>query len=178
MDVLGHSLAETADILGLSLPAVKAALHRARTRLSERADAPADQAPSPAAGPGSGPATGLAAADRDRLRAYADRFNDRDFDALRDLLAEDVRLEMVNRTRLIGRKDVSVYFSRYGATSDWRFSPGLADGRPALLVSDPADAACAIRYVVLLDWADGRIAAIRDFRFATYVTESLAISRL
>ncbi|HEX4260755.1 MAG TPA: sigma-70 family RNA polymerase sigma factor [Acetobacteraceae bacterium] len=174
MDVLGHSLAETAAILGLSLPAVKAALHRARARLSERADARADQAPSPAAGP----AAGLAAADRTRLRAYADRFNDRDFDALRDLLAEDVRLELVNRTRLVGRKDVSVYFSRYGATSDWRFSPGLADGRPALLVSDPADAACAIRYVVLLDWADGRIAAIRDFRFATYVTESLAISRL
>ncbi len=170
MDVLGHSLAETVDILGLSLPAVKAALHRARARLSERADAPADQAPNPAAG--------LAAADRDRLRAYADQFNDRDFDALRDLLAEDVRLELVNRTRLIGRKDVSVYFSRYDATSDWRLSPGLADGRPALLVSDPADATCAIRYVVLLDWADGRIGAIRDFRYATYVTESLAISRL
>jgi RNA polymerase sigma-70 factor (ECF subfamily) len=166
MDVLGHSLAETAEILGVSLPALKAALHRARARLREFADAP------------EGPAPSLAAAERERLRAYADRFNARDFDALRDLLAEDVRLDLVNRTRLAGRKDVSVYFSRYDEVSDWWFSPGLAEGRPALLVSDPADAAGAIGYVVLLDWADGRIAAIRDFRYATYVTESLAVSRL
>ena len=166
IDVLGHSLAETAEILDVSLSAVKAALHRARARLRRLADAPEGAAPR------------LAAAERERLRAYADRFNARDFDALRDLLAEDVRLDLVNRTRLAGRKDVSVYFSRYDEVSDWRFSPGLAEGRPALLVSDPADAAGAVGYVVLLDWADGRIAAIRDFRYATYVTESLTVSRL
>jgi RNA polymerase sigma-70 factor (ECF subfamily) len=166
VDVLGHSLTETAAILDFSLPAVKAALHRARVRLKELADAP------------EGPATSLAAAERDRLRAYADRFNARDFDALRDLLAEDVRLDMVNRRRLSGRTDVSAYFSRYAEISDWRLSPGLAEGRPALLVSDPADATHAIGYVVLLDWADGQIVAIRDFRFAAYVTESMALTRL
>jgi RNA polymerase sigma-70 factor (ECF subfamily) len=139
---------------------VKAALHRARARLKELAEAP------------EGPAPKLAAAERDRLHAYADRFNARDFDALRDLLAEDVRLDLVNRTRLTGRKDVSVYFTRYAEVSSWRFSPGLAEGRPALLVSDPADAAGTINYVVLLDWAGGRIAAIRDFHYAAYVTES------
>jgi RNA polymerase sigma-70 factor (ECF subfamily) len=166
MDVLGHSLAETAEILEVSLPTVKAALHRGRARLKELVDAP------------EGPAPRLAAAERDRLRAYADRFNARDFDALRGLLAEDVRLDLVNRTRLAGRKDVSVYFSRYDERSDWWIQPGLAEGRPALLVSDPADATGAIGYVVVLDWADGRIAAIRDFRFAAYVMESLAVSRL
>ncbi len=166
IDVLGHSLAETAAILDVSLPTVKAALHRGRARLKELVDAP------------DSPAPGLAAAERDRLRAYADRFNARDFDALRGLLAEDVRLDLANRTRLDGRKDVSVYFSRYDERSDWWFQPGLAEGRPALLVSDPADATGAIGYVVVLDWADGRIAAIRDFRFATYVMESLAVSPL
>jgi RNA polymerase sigma-70 factor, ECF subfamily len=166
MDVLGHSLAETAEILGVSLAAVKAALHRARARLRGLADAP------------EGPLPSLAAAERERLRAYADRFNDRDFDALRDLLAEDVRLDLVNRTRLAGRKDVAVYFSRYAEVADWQFSPGLAEGRAALLVSDPADRADVISYVVLLDWTDGRIAAIRAFRYATYVTESLAVLRL
>ncbi len=166
MDVLGHSLAETAEILGISIAAVKAALHRARARLQELAGAPETPAPS------------LAAAEKDRLRAYADRFNARDFDALRNLLAEDVRLELVNRTRLAGPKDVSVYFGRYDEASDWWFSPGLAEGRPALLVGDPADRAAAVAYVVLLDWANGRIAAIRDFRYASYVTESLALTRL
>ena len=71
IDVLGHSLVETAGILGVSVPAVKAALHRARARLRQLADAP------------DGPAPSLAAAERERLRAYADRFNARDFDALR-----------------------------------------------------------------------------------------------
>ena len=164
MDVLGHSLAETTAILSVSVPAVKAALHRARTRLKDLAEAPEAPAPS------------LAMAERDRLRAYADRFNARDFDALRALLAEDVRLDLVNRTRLAGRKDVSVYFSRYDGSNDWHIAPGLAEGRPALLVSDPADPAGTIRYVVLLDWVEGKIAAIRDFRFAPYVTESLELT--
>lgn len=166
MDVLGYSLSETVEILGVTLPAVKAALHRARARLKALADAPERLTPI------------LGAAERDRLRAYADRFNARDFDALRNLLAEDVRLDLVNRTRLAGRKDVSVYFSRYSEGSQWRLAPGLAEGRPALLVSDPAVAAGAVGYVVLLDWADGRIAAIRDFLYAPYAMESMAVSPL
>ena len=43
---------------------------------------------------------------------------------------------------------------------------------------DPGDATGAITYVVLLDWAEGKIAAIRDFRHARYVTECLAVSPL
>lgn len=165
-DVLGHSLAETAEILGVSLAAAKAGLHRARTRLKHLAAAP------------KGPAPVLAAAERERLRAYADRFNARDFDALRELLAEDVRLDLVDRIQLAGRKDVSVYFTRYGESHDWRISVGLAEGRAALLVSDPDDAADTVSYVVVLDWLDGRISAIRDFRYAGYVVESLAVTRL
>ena len=164
MDVLGYSLAETVEILGVSLAAVKAALHRARARLQTLA-ADTDTPP-----------PRLDAAERDRLRAYADRFNARDFDALRDLLAEDVRLDLVSRTKLAGRKDVSVYFGRYDGIFDWRFVAGLADGRPALLGSDPADASGAVGWVVFLDWADGRIVTIRDFKFAPYVTESLEVS--
>jgi hypothetical protein len=32
--------------------------------------------------------------------------------------------------------------------------------------------------VILLEWADGRIAAIRDFRHAAYATEGMVLSRL
>jgi RNA polymerase sigma-70 factor, ECF subfamily len=165
MDVLGHSLAETAGILGVSLPAVKAALHRGRARLRQLAEAPDDPVPR------------LASPERERLRAYADRFNARDFDALRALLAEDVRLDLPNRLRLAGRREVEEYFNRYDHSSDWRLWPGLAEGRPALLVSHPADPSGATVYVVLLDWAGGRIAAIRDFRHARYVMDSLAVTR-
>jgi RNA polymerase sigma-70 factor (ECF subfamily) len=165
IDVLGHSLDETAELLDFTLAAIKAALHRGRVRLKGLAETPEEPPPR------------LDAAERDRLRAYADRFNARDFDALRALLADDVRLDLANRTRLDGRKDVSVYFTRYDATSGWRFEPGLAEGRPALLVSDPADPAAAVRYVVLLDWRGGEITAIRDYLYAPYVVESVAVGR-
>jgi RNA polymerase sigma-70 factor (ECF subfamily) len=166
VDVLGHSLDETVEILGLSLATVKAALHRARARLKDMAAAVDEKTPT------------LAPAERERLRAYADRFNARDFDALRALLADDVRLELVNRVRLAGRKDVSVYFGRYDEVFDWRFEPGVAEGAPALLGSDPADASGRILFVVLLAWRDGKIAAIRDFKYAPYVMDSLVVSRL
>jgi RNA polymerase sigma-70 factor (ECF subfamily) len=50
------------------------------------------------------------------------------------------------------------------------------EGRPALLVGGEADD--AVRYVVLLDWSDGRIAAIQDFLYAPYVMEGLAVAEL
>jgi RNA polymerase sigma-70 factor (ECF subfamily) len=165
VDVLGHSLDETAQLLDFTLAATKAALHRGRVRLKTLAREPHEPPPR------------LEPADRARLRDYADRFNARDFDALRALLSEDVRLDLANRARLDGRKDVSVYFTRYDAISGWHVAPGLAEGRPALLVSDPDDQTAAVRYVVLLDWRDGEIAKIRDFFYAHYVMESLAVAR-
>ena len=42
MDVLGCSLSEVCEVMDFSLPAVKAALHRGRTRLRELADEPDD----------------------------------------------------------------------------------------------------------------------------------------
>ncbi len=117
------------------------------------------------------------AEERTRLRSYADHFNARDFDALRNLLAEDVKLDLVNRLRLAGRKDVSVYFGRYGESLDWKFTPGMAEGRPALLISNPAVASDAVEYVVLLDWMNGSICGIRDFRHAKYVMDGLTVRR-
>jgi RNA polymerase sigma-70 factor, ECF subfamily len=71
---------------------------------------------------------------------------------------------------------VSVYFTRYDSVFDWTFSVGLAENRPALLVRDPRDRSGVVTHVVLLDWAEEKIAAIRDFKYAPYVLESLQIS--
>jgi RNA polymerase sigma-70 factor (ECF subfamily) len=84
----------------------------------------------------------------------------------------------VNRRQIAGRKDVSVYFTRYGQTADWKFTPGVAEGRPALLVSNPADTSGTVEYVVLLDWSGGRIRGIRDFHYARYVTDGLTVTTL
>jgi len=168
LDVLEYSLAETVDILGTTLPAVKAALHRGRVRLKAIADV----------GEQAQPTIPLPAEEQERLRSYAERFNARDFEALRNLLAEDVRLDLVNRRLIAGRKDVSVYFTRYQERTDWTFTPALAEGRPALLVSNPADTSSTVEYVVLLDWSNGRISAIHDFFYAKYVTDGLAVTKL
>lgn len=163
MDVLGYSIAETAEILSATVPTVKAALHRGRAKLQAHHTVP--------------PVKPIVRDDeKARLRHYADLFNAREFDALRNLLAEDVRLDLVNRTRLNGRKDVSVYFTRYAAAAPCRMSVGLAEGRPALLVSGADDD--AVRYAILLTWAGDRIAAIRDFLYAPYAMEGVAVERL
>jgi RNA polymerase sigma-70 factor (ECF subfamily) len=57
-------------------------------------------------------------------------------------------------------------------------APGLAEGRPAILASDPDDPTSAVRWVILLDWKDGEVAAIRDFHYADYVVDGLALTRL
>ena len=163
IDVLGYSTGETADILGVTVGTAKAALRRGREKL--RAQQAAPHAPPI-----------VDEQEKARLRRYANLFNAREFDALRDLLAEDVRLDLVNHVRLHGRKDVSVYFTRYAAAPPCRMSVGLAEGRPALLVSGIDDD--AIRYPILLGWADGRIATIRDFLYARYAMEGLATERL
>jgi RNA polymerase sigma-70 factor (ECF subfamily) len=163
-DVLGYSNEETGDIIAASVPAVKAALHRGRERLRQLATEPEDDRPPPALSP----------QERSRLAVYANRFNARDFDAVRDMLAEDVRLELVSRTRLRGA-EVRNYFGNYSAVHDWRFVPGQVEGRPALLVYDPNEPQAPPSYFVLLQWAGDKLAAIRDFRHARYAIEGAEI---
>jgi len=161
MDVLGCSLQEVCDVMDASLPAVKAALHRGRAQLRELAGEP-DDAPQPR----------LSDADRARLTAYVSHFNARDFDAIRNMIAEDVRLDLVNKTRMNGKAEVSRYFGNYAKASDWCLVPGLVEGRPAILVFDPNVSGAQPTYFMLLDWHDDKVAAIRDFRHACYVIES------
>ncbi len=160
MDVLGCSLQELCDVMDFSLPAVKAALHRGRARLRELAAEP-DDMPHPA----------LSAAERDRLGAYVARFNARDFDAVRAMIADDVRLDLVNKTRMNGKAEVSRYFGNYAGIADWQLVPGLVDGQPAILVFDPGEPGAAPKYFMLLQWSAGQVAAIRDFRHAPYIID-------
>ena len=104
-DVLGYSNEEAAGILDTTLAATKAALHRGRARLRLLADA---ASPLPPADQG----------DVIRLQTYVDRFNARDFDAVRAMLADDVRFELVARmTR--DRAAFETYFTRYTEMTSW-----------------------------------------------------------
>jgi RNA polymerase sigma-70 factor, ECF subfamily len=167
MDVLGYSLEEIGGITQMTVPAIKSSLHRGRTRLQELSQESDDAFP-----------PGLAESERALLCAYVDRFNARDFDAVRDMLADEVRLELVNRTRLNGRREVSKYFTNYSRVTDWLLVVGFVDARPAILICDPADARKQPLYFVLLQWTHGRLETIRDFRHARYVLEGAQIVTL
>jgi RNA polymerase sigma-70 factor, ECF subfamily len=160
MDVLGYSLEEIVSVMDSTVAAVKAALNRGRARLRELAREP-DDAPVPV----------LPDGERALLAAYVDRFNARDFDAIRNMLADEVRLDLVAKLRLKGRAEVASYFHNYAKVEDWFFVAGMVEGRPAALVRSPADASAPPGYFVLLDFADGHLANIRDFRFARYAAE-------
>ena len=163
-DVLGYSLAEVGAIMDESVPAVKSALHRGRTRLRALGSEPDDVAP---------PA--LAEPERALFAAYVDRFNARDFDAVRRMLADEVRLELVARSRMHGRAEVGRYFHNYEHAGTWSVRPGYVDERPAMLVYDPGRAAEGPAYFVLIGCGGGRIAEIRDFRYAAYALEGARI---
>jgi RNA polymerase sigma-70 factor (ECF subfamily) len=166
MDLLGYTLKEVGDIIDGTIPAVKAALHRGRTRLRELASLPEDH-----------PLPALAAADRARLQSYIDRFNARDFDALRTMLADEIKLELVNRRRVEGR-EVGTYFARYSQVPHWRLAPGLVDGRLAALVYDADAGEIRPRYFILFEWDGDRVRHIRDFHFARYAIEGAAVEVL
>ena len=165
-DVLGHSLEEIGEILETSDMAIKGALQRGRESLRKLAAAPRMASARPA----------LDRQDMRRLGDYVAAFNARDFDTLRGLLAEDVKLELVNRLRADGKEFVGNYFGRYADETHWHFATGLVEGRPAILVTSPERPDGPPRYFILIDWEDGRIAGIRDFLFADYVMDGLEYS--
>jgi RNA polymerase sigma-70 factor (ECF subfamily) len=152
-DVLGHSLEEIAALLELSVPAVKAALHRGRLRLRDELANVAEVTARPAS---------------PVVARYAELFNARDWDGVRAMLADDVRLDLVQRSQRAGRRDVGVYFTNYDQVSDWRLLPAWLDGVEVLAVfRKPGDEHPG--YFIELTAIDGRIAVIRDFRYVPYV---------
>ena len=153
-DVLGHSLAELAQLMAISEPAAKAALHRGRERLRALAAAPPEAArPNSALSPG--------------LVRYVALFNARDWDGVRALLAEDVRLDLVSRAKRSGR-EVASYVRNYSQKTDWYLRPGWLEGRAVIVVFRERDAARPA-YFIELEFAGEQVCAIRDFRYVPYI---------
>ena len=166
-DVLGHSVDEIAIIAECSPAAAKSALQRGRAALRLLAQAPEDiRLPL------------MSDSDRRKIAAYVDLFRSGDFDAIRAMLADDVKLELVNRLQWEGRDKISPYFTRYAQETKWRFALGAVEGQPAMLVFDSAGPMERPAHFVLIDWSENRIIEIRDFLFAPYVLETIDWVRL
>jgi RNA polymerase sigma-70 factor (ECF subfamily) len=148
-DVLGFSLEEAAATMDTTVPAVKAALVRGRGTLRGTDEK----------------VVGEDAAAKAQLDAYAALFNARDWTGLRSLVAEECRLDLVSKSQRRG-KAVGMYFGNY-EKQDIRLATGRLDGR--LVLAAYVAGATSPSYFLLLDFVDGKVDTIRDFRYVPYI---------
>src|ERR1700723_1894465 len=166
-DVLGHSLEEVASITGASEAAAKSALQRGRVRLREFASEPEDIV-----------LPMLSDVMRARLIEYVEGFKAGDFDAVRPILAEDVKLDLVARLRKQGKSEGGEYYAAYAAAKQWAYAAGVVDGRAAMLVYDREISLGTPAYFVALDFDGNRVVSIHDFLYARYVMDGVDLSPL
>jgi RNA polymerase sigma factor (sigma-70 family) len=156
-DVLGESLEDIAALLDTTVNAVKGHLARGRARLKE---INARASPPPVHGP---PSAAVA--------RFVALFNQRDWEGLRALLADDVRLRQSTHPVLEGAARVGVFFTYYSQMEAVRLAPAWLDGRQVIAVFEEG-LASRPSYLMWLEWRDGRITFIRDYRYVRYVAES------
>jgi RNA polymerase sigma-70 factor (ECF subfamily) len=153
-DVLDESLIEIADLLDLTVDAVKGHLARGRARLREI---------NAQAGPVPGARRASAAVAR-----YVALFNQRDWDGLRALLADDVKLRQSAYPLRVGAADVGTFFGIYAGIDGVWLAPAWLEGREVIAVfEDCTDSKPS--YIMWLEWRDGRISFIRDYKYVRYV---------
>jgi RNA polymerase sigma factor (sigma-70 family) len=152
-DVLDHSLDEIAEQLQLSVPAVKSALHRGRAVLAERAQS------TPPLPKLQGSPT---------LLRYTELFNAHDWDGVRAMLADDVKLDVVSKSKAAGRRVVGLYFTHYARVKDWYFAPSWLEGHEVVAVYASSEAREA-KYFVDVRCKGDKIASIHDFRYVPYI---------
>jgi RNA polymerase sigma-70 factor (ECF subfamily) len=161
-DVLDYSLEEIAELVDSTVGGVKAALNRGRSKL---ASLPKSQ---PLARPMSAQVTRL-------LHLYVDRFNSRDWNGLRDLIAADARICVADR--FAGQLSDSPYFATYQQMQDSRRATiADIDGELGVIVLHRIADAWSPHAVVHLDIVGDRVARVADYGHCSWVIA--AIDRL
>lgn len=160
-DVFDYSLDEIADLIGSTVGGVKAALHRARAKLAAS----------------DGPSRSIERRNDERMplvREYIHRFNERDWDGLRQLIAADARVHVADR--FSGRLADSPYFGRY-ARMTIPLRAGLADvdGEAAVIVYRMDGGSWMLQSIVRLELDDGRIVRVVDYNHCPWVLQSASI---
>lgn len=153
-DVLDESLVDIGALLDLTVDAVKSQLARGRVRLRAihaRAEPPVAVPPASAA-----------------VALYVALFNQRDWDGLRALLADDVRLQQSAHPLRVGAADVGMFFSIYARSGAVWLAPAWLEGREVVAVFEQRGDARP-GYFMWLEWRGGRIRFIRDYRHLPYV---------
>lgn len=159
-DVFDYSLEEIAELVGSTVGGVKAALHRGRAKL------PAEPAPR-AARPASD------TEESRLLHLYVERFNRRDWDGLRELIAADARLRVIDR--FTGAVAKAPYFANYSRWPiPWRLAVGEVDGEPMVAVLYEEPEGWKPRAAVRLEVIDHRVARIADYIHCPWILPAAA----
>ncbi len=160
-DVFDYSLEEIAELVDSTVGGVKAALHRGRSRLPAQ--------PEPGA-----PRRAKSADEARLLHLYVERFNRRDWDGLRELIAADARLRVADR--FAGSVAESPYFGRYeGWPVPWRLAAGEVDGEPVVIILMNREAdEWKPEAVVRLEVNDHRVTRIADYLHCSWILPAAA----
>jgi RNA polymerase sigma-70 factor (ECF subfamily) len=154
-DVFDYTLEEIAELVSSTVGGVKAALNRGRSKL---VNLPEPVTPRRKVNP-----------ELSRLlRLYVERFNDRDWEGLRELVSADARLRVADR--FAGLIDESPYFGNYERQRlPWRLAVAEVDGEPAVVVLRQHHGQWRPDSVVRLEVIDQHIVRIVDFAHCPWV---------
>jgi RNA polymerase sigma-70 factor (ECF subfamily) len=152
-DVLDWQANEVADLLDVSVPAVKSLLHRARSTLATRSET-ADR---------------LDEAAQSKLDAYVQAWENADIDALLTLLKEDATFSMPpipswyrGRDEIRGLTSMTIF--RGQAQGRWRLVPTHANRQPAFGLYRQSDSGYDAYGIQVVTFDGGLIADITTFR--------------
>lgn len=161
-DVLDCSLEETAEITRSNVGAVKAALHRGREKLRDADSHPRREA--------------LPAETRAVIENYIAAFNRRDWDGVRALVAEDAKLDVVDRAS--GRFHDLRYLVNYGALkANWKLEFAYVDGVECVVHYREVDGQWRPYSVVSISVEGNRISHVRDYLHIDYLLRFSDVSR-
>lgn len=154
-DVFDYSLEEIAELVGSTVGGVKSALSRGRSKLPA---SPVREAP-------------RSAKDADEARLlhlYVERFNRRDWDGLRELIADDANLRVADR--FAGPLSESPYFGNYERWPlPWRLAVGEVDGEPVVIIYFRESTGLESERVARLEVTDHRVTRIADYLHCPWV---------
>jgi len=157
-DVFDYSLEEIAELVESTVGGVKAALNRGRTKLAALR---ADHAP---------PRRASAEASQ-LLHLYVERFNERDWDGLRELIAADATLRVADR--YVGRLADTPYFGNYMRLfADLRLAVAEVDGETTVVTLSRDGGSWMPRSLIQLEPSDGRIVSIVDYVHCPWILQS------
>ena len=154
-DVFDYSLEEIAELVDSSVGGVKAALNRARTKLTE-----------------SSPTTKSARIASPELKRimqlYVERFNRRDWDGVRELTSADARLNVAER--FAGKFADAPYFYNYERWPwPWKLALGELDGEPVVIILQRGADTWAPHSAVRFEVIGQRIGRIVDYIHCPWV---------